>query len=671
MKKSVLIAVIAAALAIHVQPTAAQTVSSALTGTPRETPPLSAYGALPSLEAVQVSPSGERIARVTVVDETRVIAVMQLETGESLAMVRVGESKVRDLTWIDDDQVLVTASEARAIPFLGVPLTELTFGVILDVPSGRVIRALDRTEGVLPVLTAAPILRRTDDGATLFLRGAPVQSRDMNLYRVDSRNGRGRRAYELDRDIRDVVLDTRGELIAMSRYSEARRTWTLLTVDKGGRMRSVWATDATLDPPRLLGLGRTDRTVLVAAERTDLPDDQTATTDQIEAIFEIDIETGVWSRLPLNAHFLVRHPRTDLIVGYGRRDEDGVHYDFFEPTAQRRWAAIARAFDQKRPQLISWNDDLTKVVVFTDIGESGLYQIVDFDSGTADILGSAYPDITDDQVGAVRPLTYAARDGLEIHGFLTLPPGTAEARDLPLIVLAHGGPAARDVMAFDWWAQALASRGYAVLQANFRGSTGYGRAFMEAGYGQWGRAMQTDLSDGVNHLARQDLIDPARVCIVGASYGGYAALAGPTLDRGVYRCAVSVNGVSDLRRMVNQEAREGERRDNQAVRYWNRFMGAAGLNDRALDALSPAHLADQADAPVLLIHGRDDTVAPIEQSRVMADALRRAGKTVQLIELDGEDHWLSQADTRRQMLTATVDFLQTHNPTGQIDPILP
>ncbi|WP_426037804.1 alpha/beta hydrolase family protein [Brevundimonas sp. DC300-4] len=262
----------------------------------------------------------------------------------------------------------------------------------------------------------------------------------------------------------------------------------------------------------------------------------------------------------------------------------------------------------------------------------------------------------------MRSITYAAGDGLQIHGFLTLPPGREDARGLPLVVLAHGGPASRDIVGFDWWGQALASRGYAVLQANFRGSTGYGDAFMEAGYGEWGRKMQTDLSDGVRYLAEQDLIDPQRVCIVGASYGGYAALAGVTVQQDIYRCAVSVAGISDLRRMVEEEASDGARRENVTVRYWNRFMGADRLGDRSLDERSPVKLAEQAGAPILLLHGRDDSVVPIDQSRIMATALRRAGKPVEFVELEGEDHWLSRGDTRQRMLTETVDFLQANNP---------
>ena len=286
------------------------------------------------------------------------------------------------------------------------------------------------------------------------------------------------------------------------------------------------------------------------------------------------------------------------------------------------------------------------------------YALVDLATRKAQWLGARYQNVLPEDVAASQPVRFKAGDGLDLGGYLTLPRGR-DPKNLPLVVLAHGGPASRDTPGLDWWAQAIASRGYAVLQVNFRGSDGFGWAFTQAGFGEWGRKMQTDLSDGVRHLAGQGVVDPKRVCIVGASYGGYAALAGATLDPGVYRCAASVAGLSDLRRFVEwSRAKNGV----GAQRYWTRFMGAEERRDPALTEISPAAHAGRASGPVLLVHGRDDTVVPLEQSRIMADALEKAGKPVELVVQKGEDHWLSRGDSRLEMLTATMAFVEKHNP---------
>lgn len=224
-------------------------------------------------------------------------------------------------------------------------------------------------------------------------------------------------------------------------------------------------------------------------------------------------------------------------------------------------------------------------------------------------------------------------------------------------MLPHGGPHAQDRAEFDWWAQAFASRGYAVFQPNFRGSTNRDDAFRRAGYGEWGGKMQSDVSDGLAALAAKGVVDPKRACIAGASYGGYAALAGVTLQQGLYRCAVSVNGVSDLGDLYQEDYRDS---------------GEAPVSKRALlEQLGPRHVwpsrsprrqAAKADAPVLLIHGKDDTVVPYSHTSRMADALRDAGKPVEVVTLAGEDHWLSRAATRGQMLSEAVAFVEKHNP---------
>ena len=331
---------------------------------------------------------------------------------------------------------------------------------------------------------------------------------------------------------------------------------------------------------------------------------------------------------------------------------------FFEPAIQARWDAVIRAFAGERVGLVSVANSFSRFVVRVDGPKDGyVYELVDLDTHAAISLGDVY-----NGAGTpleVRRITYAASDGLQIPAYLTLPRARA-ARNLPLIVLAHGGPAARVTADFNWWVQALADQNYAVLEPNYRGSD-LDRRFLAAGFGEWGRKMQTDLSDGVRYLVNDGIVDPARVCIVGASYGGYAALAGVTLDPGVYRCAIAVAGISDLKRWLEWVNGRHSHRQNVSQRYWDRFMGVSGPSDPILDAISPIKNLAGVNVPVLLIHGRDDTVVPFEQSKVMFDALRHEKKDVEFVTLQHEDHWLSRSETRLQMLQASVAFLRAHN----------
>jgi dipeptidyl aminopeptidase/acylaminoacyl peptidase len=350
------------------------------------------------------------------------------------------------------------------------------------------------------------------------------------------------------------------------------------------------------------------------------------------------------------------------MIGVASLDGDERRYRFFDPSDELQWRAVAAAFPGASIQLASWTDDRRKIVVRVDSPTTGPgYALVDLNTNSVRGLGLEYSGLGPDDISPVQPVRFKAADGLELSGYLTLPRGR-DPKKLPLIVFPHGGPAARDEPGFDWWAQGMASRGYAVLQVNYRGSEGFGWDFLKAGFGEWGKKMQTDLSDGVRYLAAQGTIDPKRVCIVGASYGGYAALAGATLDPGVYRCAVDVSGPSDLPKLIDWGSSREGRQGLSVERYWTRFMGASSVGDPHLLAISPASLADKVTIPILIIHGKDDTVVPFVQSQIMADALKKAGKPYDFVVLNREDHWLSRSDTRLQMLKATMDFVEKNDP---------
>lgn len=286
------------------------------------------------------------------------------------------------------------------------------------------------------------------------------------------------------------------------------------------------------------------------------------------------------------------------------------------------------------------------------------YYVYDRQSDAISFLASTQPQLTADNLAPMRVVEYAGRDGTRLWGYLTEPktPGPH-----PLVVFPHGGPESRDSYSYDFYVQYLAWRGYAVFQPNFRGSEGSGRSFATAGYRQWGRRMQDDVTDGVQHLIQSGAVDRERICIVGASYGGYAALAGVTLTPDLYRCAISIAGVSDLVEMLNHERSE-EGRGSAAYSYWTQVIGDPSANRDELIAVSPARHAGNVRVPVLLIHGEDDGIVPFEQSERMRDALRSAGRETQLIEIEDEGHsWGAWSRENRQRLLEETDrFLAQH-----------
>lgn len=335
-----------------------------------------------------------------------------------------------------------------------------------------------------------------------------------------------------------------------------------------------------------------------------------------------------------------------------RVEEDRPETRWIDPDMVAMQAAVSGLVKGARVEIASINKDRSRAILAVGGADApGAYFLyVRSDNGLSmiahnnDTLGMR-------RLHPVRTIRYKARDGLEIAAVLTLPRGKKEK--LPLIVMPHGGPFARDSETWDWWTQFLADRGYAVIQPNYRGSSGYGTPFTQRGQGQWGLAMQDDLNDSVKALADLGIADATRVCMVGASYGGYAAMRAAQRDGAKYRCAVSYAGVSDLSRMVAQQRNflySGSRVD------W--------LREQAPDlkSVSPVNYPEQVSIPLLLVHGEKDRVVPIVQSRALAQKLKSAGKDVSYIIQKEGDHHFSRSEDRLEFLKALEAFLAKHNP---------
>ena len=632
---------------------AGSTVAAVLVGwgsAVADTAPLAAFGRLPSLEDVVISPDGSKIAFVKTNGETRNLVVAPLHAHEILGGARVGDAKLRDVEWVDDDNILVTISSTSPPPFGFIGPTREWYRLANFNVSKLKISPLsfnvDKVE-TFNVTTGETSLRQVSGHSILYTRGLCVNEGTVPcLFAFAYPDRRARlvdQAWEPDTE---WLLDEAGNIAAQFTYHDAKKLWEIKT-RKNGLWILVASGTAAIDTPDMLGFSADGSGLIVRFVVNGDPEWR-----------PLNLSDNTWgSPLAHGASFsrTIEDRKTGRIIG-GVREIGSSEYVFFDNELQAHWNAVLRAFPGETVELESHSDGFSKLVLKVFGARDGyIYALYDWYSHHTTILGRVYEEVI--TPADMKAISYQAADGLTIPAFLTLPRAIPE-KDLPLIVLPHGGPAATDTMDFDWWSQALAAQGYAVLQPNFRGSI-LDSKFLQAGYGEWGRKMQTDLSDGVRYLARQGTIDPKRVCIVGGSYGGYAALAGVTMESGVYRCAVSVAGISDLRRFRKWTIAS---KVGVSQRYWDRFMGTTDQKDPALIAISPIEHVGAVTVPVLLIHGRDDTVVPFEQSEVMESVLKRAGKSVTLVTMKHEDHWLSRSATRLQMLQATVDFLKVNNP---------
>jgi acetyl esterase/lipase len=613
--------------------------------------PLPVYGNLPTLEDLALSPDGTKLAYIRTIGEQRNLYVHLLGQPKPLASAGIGDAKVRSLDWMDNGNLVIGISGTVSAPLIFGSRQELyelvTFDVNRDKQSHMSLQV--KAEKTSDFVWGRAEFREVNGVASLIVSGVWYDHRALPaLFRYDVESGQVKLFAKSNQPFGYSIqwaLDDSGEVVGDILYFEDRKEWDV-KLRRDGRMQVVASGTALIDTPRIVGFNAAGDAIWVQF------------LENGETVWKpLSATAGTWGP-PLDASQMfvqaIRDRKTGRILGGITRDERLV---FFDNELQAHWSAVLREFPNGQVRLLSHSDDFAKVLVQVFGPSDGyVYALFDWYTHRTAILGKVYEGLQ--SVAAVKPITYPAADGTVIPAFLTLPTGR-EAAHLPLIVLPHGGPEAANSNRFDWWAQALANEGYAVLQPNYRGSA-LGAKFVALGYGEWGRKMQSDLSDGVRHLAQQGTIDPNRVCIVGASYGGYAALAGMTLEPGVYRCGVSVAGISDLKRFLERNYVYAI--DPQATRYWDRYLGVSKPTASLLAPISPIEHVKSVAGPILLVHGRDDTVVPYEQSEVMASALAHAGKSVALVTLKNEDHWLSHGATRLQMLQATVDFLRTNNP---------
>jgi dipeptidyl aminopeptidase/acylaminoacyl peptidase len=631
-------------------------------------PPAEAFGALPQTNYADLSPDGNTLAWAELSGEETKVVIFDVTTRKTkLAKAIDPAMKLRDLSWSDNDTLLIEVSIINPRSFNEKNRFEFFRTVSLDINSGELHMMLmaggrrARVTGAYLLATHVSkpktVIMSTFDYAGTAHRAELgtrlVDKRKdsgwvLSLYEVDTRSGDGTEIEQGTQYTSQWIVDKDGKAVARSEWDPKGDVFRVLA--KNGRGWQEILHQENRGRPLLAGLTR-DGTAIVALGLEDqdksklmaLPLDGTATS----VLFED----------PGQEVANVKRDRFTLVPKAAVTGGTNPEVRWFDPADQRRSDAVLKAFPGRRVNLYSQSQDGQRVVAYVDSPSvPPSYYLVDFKTHKADTIGDEYPELANAKLGTVQVISYKARDGVAIPAYLTLPPGS-DGKALPLVVLPHDGPEDRDWPRFDWWAQFLATRGYAVLQPQFRGSTGLGNQFRLAGRREWGGRMQNDVTDGVKYLVDQGTADPRRVCIVGAGYGGYAALAGTAFTPELYACAASVNGISSLPELMSwTQSHRGS--ESNSLGDLQDSIGP-GL-DPKLATSSPLNAVQQVRAPVLIIYSSEDTVVPPSQSEDMARALKQGGKTVTLVKLNGDDHWLSRGETRVRMLKEVDGFLATH-----------
>lgn len=342
---------------------------------------------------------------------------------------------------------------------------------------------------------------------------------------------------------------------------------------------------------------------------------------------------------------------------------------YFDGTASRVHREVARLFPDRSVTIVNHSKDRRLyLVLVSSERDPGTYFLLDLEAPSLKPLVKVAPWIDPGRMAEVRPIRFSARDGLELTGYLTLPPGRPGEK-LPLILHPHGGPhGVRDYARFDPTVQFLANRGYAVLQVNFRGSGGFGLEFQKAGHREWGQKMQDDLADGVAWAVKEGIADPGRVGIYGASYGGYAAMMGLVRHPELYRVGMTFAGVSDLEGMFDETISSRgwyRRRSREELRYWEDVIGSR-RDVETLRTLSPLHNVDAIRVPVFIAHGRMDFVVDYEQATRLHNALKRRGAVVEFLGVADDRHGFVREENRVELLRRMEKFLAAHMPSDDL-----
>ncbi|WP_017446983.1 alpha/beta hydrolase family protein [Gayadomonas joobiniege] len=617
------------------------------------TPPVSAYSYLPETSMVRLSPSAKYISFRYVKNDDNFILVKDLKTGKVVGGINIGELNPKNAYFIDDNQILLVASEYRSIyGFEGRENISTAF--IYNIKNKELRQLLIPGYGIYPGQTGlGRLIGISPDKAYAYMPayvGERHETPRFDLLKVNLNQKRmPRRHAGGTRDTIDFFINDKGEPLARERFNQ-KRNLHIIEAMHDGRWISIFELETQYRTHSFVGLTKDYQSLVFIAGHQDN-----------SAYYTMSLKDGTIS----TPYFAKKGRTITRVLTDLKRVVYGVEYgglkpsyEFFDKKISQTIAGLQAEFQSNSVYLTDYSQDWSKLIFYLEGNEfAGDYILI---SGKQAVhLSASRPKIPSQLINPVSIGEYKAADGLTIPALITEPVKKSDKK-YPLIVLPHGGPETNDKFGFDDIAQFLASRGYLVIQPQFRGSTGFGARFINLGYGEWGRKMQSDLNDAIPYAVDHFNADANKVCIMGWSYGGYAALSAAAFNSGLYKCAISINGVSDLTAMLAyEEDKHGE--DHEITEYWQQAIQNDRYSEDDLDQLSPINFVADINIPVLLFHGEDDTVVPFEQSEDIYDELEDMDKTVEFIELEDEGHSILNNNASRYVVLKKVEsFLQAH-----------
>lgn len=622
------------------------------------------------LRDAALSPDGEQIAALWEQHDgdTRTAYVRLAKAGapeQEPSTVVVGDCDVEQVAWANNERLLIWLSLTRSTD--NAPTGLFFDGEFYPIPVRRIISIdLQGKNQVLLFGAQNAFLRRdfnlgsvvdflVDDPQHVLMKIFDYSHQVFALHLVDvytgqatllERGGADTESWVIQNGVPLLRCDVnrRGTVVSLYGRPQGEKSWKLIRKIRRDEARKLANFNVVGSAP--------EADVILVSSRMDGQDKA--------VIRKFDLKTLTFGEV------LCRHDdcemddvfqdrRRNLIAG--SYTDDRRNYVFADPGLAAHFRSLNRHFGDECNLDLYEIDDAHNRFVLKIAGPrtAGEFHLYDQKTQRLTLIGEQRPWLTKDRLAKVLPLRIKARDGVALSAYLTMPVG-ADETPRPLVVLPHGGPELRDALGFDPFAQALAARGWMVLQPNFRGSGQLGKAFADAGRHRWGDLMQQDVDDTVAALVRTGRVDTRRIAICGASYGGYAALMGAICNPERYCAVVAIAGPSDLIEFLSYWRNE-DGSDSDSYAYWRTTIGDPKTDADSLRAASPATRAAEIRPPVLLIHGSEDNIVPPDQSKIMQKALKKAGKAAELVVLKGFGHRDWDDATWKTVLTRSCDHI--------------